>query len=219
MKPLSDQAAKIAASDAAPERRLAAIGLLGMSGSRRALEVLGDLLDAQPAAIQLGVLQALSQVNDPGVGRLVVAHWKAMSPGVRREAAELLFSRRDRLESVAGGPGSERDGGGRDRPRAAHSIAQSQRPSASCAGEQDHRGSVARRKEPQGDARGIWESCHARRPARGAPPFISRCVRIATAYRAREWRSGPTWRPWPADPLLTCSCISSIPIARLRQTT
>ena len=52
--------------------------------------------------VQLAALQALGQVNDPAVGRLVVAHWKAMSPGVRREAAELLFSRRDRLEHLLG---------------------------------------------------------------------------------------------------------------------
>ena len=68
---------------------------------QRALEVLGELLDArQPASIQLAALQALGQVNDPAVGRLVIAHWKALSPGIRREAAELLFSRRDRLEHL-----------------------------------------------------------------------------------------------------------------------
>ena len=96
--PLSVQATEIALSDASSDRRLAAIALLGMSGARWALEVLGGLLDTrQPAPVQLAALQALGQVNDPAVGRLVVAHWKAMSPGVRREAAELLFSRRNRL--------------------------------------------------------------------------------------------------------------------------
>ncbi len=101
--PLSVQATEIALSDASPEHRLPAIALLGMTGARRALEVLGELLDArQPAPVQLAALQALGQVNDPAVGRLVIAHWKALSPGVRREAAELLFSRRDRLEHLLG---------------------------------------------------------------------------------------------------------------------
>jgi len=99
--PLSVQATEIALSDTSPERRLPAIALMGMTGARRALEVLGGLLDArQPAPVQLAALQALGQVNDPAVGRLVIAHWKALSPGVRREAAELLFSRRDRLEHL-----------------------------------------------------------------------------------------------------------------------
>ncbi|MGD0040563.1 MAG: HEAT repeat domain-containing protein [Isosphaeraceae bacterium] len=101
--PLSEQATEIALSDASSDRRLPAIALLGMSGARRALEALGGLLDArQPAPVQLAALQALGQVNDPAVGRLVVSHWKAMSPGVRREAAKLLFNRRNRLEHLLG---------------------------------------------------------------------------------------------------------------------
>ena len=101
--PLSAQATEIALSDASSDRRLPAIALLGISGGRRALDDLGELLDArQPSVVQLAALQALGQANDPAVGRLVVSHWKAMSPGVRREAAELLFSRRDRLEHLLG---------------------------------------------------------------------------------------------------------------------
>src|SRR5271157_459400 len=98
LDPLSVQATEIALSDASTDRRLPAIALLGLSGARRALEVLGGLLDArQPAPVQLAALQALGQVNDRAVGRLVVSRWKAMSPGVRREAAEFLFSRRNWL--------------------------------------------------------------------------------------------------------------------------
>ncbi len=101
--PLGVQAAETALSDASPDRRLPAIAFLGISGTPRALDALSGLLDArQPAAVQLAALQALAQVNDPVVGRLVVSHWKAMSPGTRREAAELLFSRRDRLEYLLG---------------------------------------------------------------------------------------------------------------------
>jgi putative heme-binding domain-containing protein len=101
--PLGAQAKEIALSDASPDRRLPAIALLGMTGARGALEVLPELLDArQPVPVQLAGLQALGQVNDPAVGRLVVSHWKSMSPAVRREASELLFSRRDRREHLLG---------------------------------------------------------------------------------------------------------------------
>ncbi len=101
--PLGVQAMEIALSNAPPDRRLFAIAFLGISGAPRALDALGSLLDArQPAAVQLAALQALGQGNDPAVGGLVVSHWKAMSPGVRREATELLFSRRDRLEHLIG---------------------------------------------------------------------------------------------------------------------
>ena len=101
--PLAIQARAIAESDASLDRRLPAIALLGMSGANRALEVLPGLLDArQPAPVQVAALHALGELNDPSVGRLVVGQWKAMSPAVRREAAELLFSRRDRLEHLLG---------------------------------------------------------------------------------------------------------------------
>jgi putative membrane-bound dehydrogenase-like protein len=98
--PLAVQARTIAGSNKSPDRRLPAIALLGMSG-KQALEVLPGLLDArQPAPVQIAALRAMGELNDPSVGRLVVGQWKSLSPAVRREAAEFLFGRRDRLESL-----------------------------------------------------------------------------------------------------------------------
>jgi putative heme-binding domain-containing protein len=42
----------------------------------------------------------LQGITDPAVARSVLAHWKAMSPAVRREAAELLFSRPERIAAL-----------------------------------------------------------------------------------------------------------------------
>jgi putative membrane-bound dehydrogenase-like protein len=100
-KPLFEEAREIALSDANLARRLPAIALLGFCGTHQALEVLPDLLDGrQPAAASVAALQALSALDDPAVGRLVVGRWKTMSPAVRSEAAELLFARRDRLGNL-----------------------------------------------------------------------------------------------------------------------
>ncbi len=51
-------------------------------------------------------MRALGELADPAVGSLVVAHWKALSPAVRREAAEVLFSRRGRLDALLAALGS-----------------------------------------------------------------------------------------------------------------
>jgi putative heme-binding domain-containing protein len=62
---------------------------------------LRELLEArQPVAVQLAALRALGGIEQPEVSRLVVGQWKAMSPLVRREAIELLFSRTERLEDL-----------------------------------------------------------------------------------------------------------------------
>ena len=66
-----------------------------------ALKVLPELVDSrQPGQVQLAALQALGGLSDPSVGPLVLAQWKSMSPVVRREAAEVLFAHRDRVESL-----------------------------------------------------------------------------------------------------------------------
>ncbi len=69
-----------------------------------ALKVLPDLLDArQPGSVQLAAIQSLAAHADPRVGPAIVAHWKAMGPAVRREAAEALFTRRERLTALLDG--------------------------------------------------------------------------------------------------------------------
>ena len=68
--------------------------------------------------------------DDPRIGRLVVTRWKKMSPAVRREAAELLFSRPDRpdrIEDLLAALGSKALIVKRDRPRSAQAIASAHR--------------------------------------------------------------------------------------------
>jgi putative membrane-bound dehydrogenase-like protein len=101
LESLCDRAISDATSEVPLDRRLTSIALIGMGRASRAVEVLPDLLDArQPTNVQLAALHALEEVNEPSAARLVLGQWKTMSPGVRREAAEYLFGRQDRLETL-----------------------------------------------------------------------------------------------------------------------
>lgn len=98
LAPVLEAARKTALSDRSPRSRAEAIRLVGLGPADEALEVLPVLLDArQPADIQLASLRALAGLTDPKVGPVVIAHWQALSPTVRREAVEALFGRPDRL--------------------------------------------------------------------------------------------------------------------------
>ena len=67
----------------------------------RALAVIPDRLDArEPTAIQLAALQTLGDLPDKRVGPVILEHWKNLSPAVRREAVEALFSRPERVVSL-----------------------------------------------------------------------------------------------------------------------
>ncbi len=75
--------------------------MLGTDASPATWKILRELLEArQPVAVQLAALQALAGSNQPRVSGLVLDQWKSMSPLVRREAIELLFSRPERLEHL-----------------------------------------------------------------------------------------------------------------------
>ncbi|WP_435010879.1 PVC-type heme-binding CxxCH protein [Tundrisphaera lichenicola] len=100
--PLFARAATVAgSSDASTPARLDAIRLLALGPIDPALEVLPNLLDArEPSSIQVAAVQALGNLNDGRVGPAIVDRWKAAGPATRREAAEVLFARPDRLESL-----------------------------------------------------------------------------------------------------------------------
>jgi putative membrane-bound dehydrogenase-like protein len=98
---LLEEAAQVARKEAPIDRRAPAIALLAMLAPDKAIQVLPELLDSrQPGQVQLAALQGLGSLSDPSVGPLVLSQWKSMSPAVRREAAEVLFARRDRLDGL-----------------------------------------------------------------------------------------------------------------------
>ncbi len=93
--------AETARSDQPASARVEAVRLLGLGPEDLALETLPDLLDArQPSTVQLAALQALSDQSDPRVGPAITARWKALGPSLRREAAEVLMARRDRIAAL-----------------------------------------------------------------------------------------------------------------------
>ena len=82
----------------APNRRARAVRALGLEPIEDAIPALSSLLDfRRPVEVQLAALQALGDLSDRRVGPDVAARWKTLSPQVRREAAEVLFARTDRL--------------------------------------------------------------------------------------------------------------------------
>jgi putative heme-binding domain-containing protein len=100
-KKLVDEAAHLAAADGPLDGRRAAIRLLGLGDTKTARRLFPELLDArQPAPVQLALLQAMASFLDQPAASEIVARWKAMSPSVRREAIEVLFSRPVGIETL-----------------------------------------------------------------------------------------------------------------------
>ena len=99
--PLIDKAARTAADDGPAGPRIDAIRLIGLAAPGMALSVLPDLLDARvQSSVAIEALRALADLPDPRVGPVVAAHWKALSPTLRREAAEVLFARPERVAAL-----------------------------------------------------------------------------------------------------------------------
>ena len=95
------RAADLIRSDGAIEHRLVAIRFLALGDPKAAREGLPQLLDArQPGAVQLAALQALGGILDPTTSHRLVERWKSMSPTVRREATEVLFSRPEAVATL-----------------------------------------------------------------------------------------------------------------------
>jgi putative membrane-bound dehydrogenase-like protein len=101
MTPLFEKAARLASGDGDPSARAEAVRLIGLGPVGKALDILPPLLDVrQPAGVQVAALQALSGLPSGMVGQVVTDRWKALSPSVKREAVEVLFSRRERLSAM-----------------------------------------------------------------------------------------------------------------------
>jgi putative heme-binding domain-containing protein len=99
--PLFTKAAEVASGDGKAASRAEAVRLLGLGPVDVALTTLPDLLDArQPGNVQLAALQTLADLPDRRVGPEIIAHWKGLGPSVRREAAEALLARADRVAAL-----------------------------------------------------------------------------------------------------------------------
>ncbi|HZY84497.1 MAG TPA: c-type cytochrome, partial [Gemmataceae bacterium] len=99
---LFEQAAAVARDNKRPATdRAAAVRLLGRGPYGPLAGIAPGLLTAQaPPAVQLAAVRALALHTRPQVAELLLAPWAGYSPAVRREAAEALFARADRLPAL-----------------------------------------------------------------------------------------------------------------------
>ena len=80
------------------ESRSEAIRILGWAPYEIAVNALVESISPEePSAIQLAAVRSLSMHEEPAVGQLLVERWRTYSPALRREVAEALFSRDERL--------------------------------------------------------------------------------------------------------------------------
>ncbi|HEX3727282.1 MAG TPA: PVC-type heme-binding CxxCH protein, partial [Pirellulales bacterium] len=84
-----------AADNAAPQaERMDAIRTLALDDFAHSGEVAGSLISTtQPQDIQAAALQTLSKFPEAAVARSIVAAWPTMSPRLRAQATEAVFSR------------------------------------------------------------------------------------------------------------------------------
>jgi putative membrane-bound dehydrogenase-like protein len=77
-----------------PEKRAAAVHRLRFGGFEEARPALAELLQpAQSSEVQAAALATLATFASPEVAEILVDRWPALSPGLRAQAAEALFSR------------------------------------------------------------------------------------------------------------------------------
>ncbi|QDU95765.1 PVC-type heme-binding CxxCH protein [Lignipirellula cremea] len=76
--------------------RQAAIARLTWGEWKDCSAPLAQLLQpSQPDGLQLAALDVIAEFDTPEAGRLVLDRWKSLTPRVKRQAGEVLFSRRD----------------------------------------------------------------------------------------------------------------------------
>lgn len=82
-----------AAQDAA--NRVAAIGNLGFAPSADALPILGGILSGQnPSDVQIAAVRTIGSYEDPAGAEALLSNFGSLSPTVRAQAIETLFSRK-----------------------------------------------------------------------------------------------------------------------------
>lgn len=91
-----------AADEARPAGdRVEAIRLLALDSFDQCGEVLAELVsNRQPQAIQSAALVTLGGFAEPSVAETILAAWPSLSPRLRAEATEVLFTREERLVAL-----------------------------------------------------------------------------------------------------------------------
>ncbi|GMV99908.1 MAG: hypothetical protein AMXMBFR84_10470 [Candidatus Hydrogenedentota bacterium] len=95
--------ARIAAQQADGEtaKRVAAIRTLAFDAPSEAIPVLSGLLDQREASeVQAAALASLRGYDDPAVAQSLLNAWPTLSPTVRLQAVEALFSRKPWVEAL-----------------------------------------------------------------------------------------------------------------------
>lgn len=78
--------------------RLEAVRALALAPYGEIRDALPELLSSrQPREIQMAALETIGQFTDPDAGKAIAEAWPGFSPVVRREAAEVLFGRKQWL--------------------------------------------------------------------------------------------------------------------------
>jgi putative membrane-bound dehydrogenase-like protein len=103
LQPIVDRAMTAVRNGKAPEPlRIQAIELLGVTSSTG--ETLGVLLSLigteQPPALQSAAIAALGRLDDPAVGKELLARWAGFTPLLKREVMPVLLARPDRALAV-----------------------------------------------------------------------------------------------------------------------
>ena len=84
-----------------PAERIDAVRLLALDSFADAGSVLAHLIsNRQPQDVQAAALVTLSKFSEPTIAETLLAAWPGMSPRLRAEATEALFSRTDRLQAL-----------------------------------------------------------------------------------------------------------------------
>ncbi len=99
--PVFIKAAEVAAGNGSVASRVEAIRLFSLGPIEPILNFLPAFLEGkEPTAVQLAALLALNEIAEPKVAVVILDHWKSLTPPVRREAIEAIFSRPERLETL-----------------------------------------------------------------------------------------------------------------------
>ncbi|MCA8987139.1 MAG: c-type cytochrome [Planctomycetaceae bacterium] len=76
------------------EDRLAAVSLLGYQSAEDVVAVADVLFrPGQPTALQSAALQTLRKMNPPGLGDILLKHWRSFGPQMRSDVTSLMLSR------------------------------------------------------------------------------------------------------------------------------